>query len=201
MQREMTSPEGGVLQHPRRRQRRRGRQVLRLVGGGGGVDPRSRPGDGLQLRLRRQSGGQLGGRPEHPAPTKTYAQTARCSMIRGRAAAAASDRCRRKLYEVRSRRVWPGRDDKVLTSWNGLMLGAFAQAGGAGRPELRSATAARAADFLLTRMRPPTADCCAPGAGRRGEAQRLPGGLRLPDRCAWCRCTRPTSSRAGWSRR
>ncbi len=34
---------------------------------------------------------------------------------------------REKLYAVRSQRVWPGRDDKVLTSWNGLMLAAFAE--------------------------------------------------------------------------
>ena len=29
---------------------------------------------------------------------------------------------RRKRFEVREERVHPGRDDKVLTSWNGLML-------------------------------------------------------------------------------
>jgi uncharacterized protein YyaL (SSP411 family) len=34
---------------------------------------------------------------------------------------------RARLYEVRSQRVWPGRDDKVLVSWNGLMLAAFAE--------------------------------------------------------------------------
>jgi uncharacterized protein YyaL (SSP411 family) len=35
---------------------------------------------------------------------------------------------RQKLYNSRSKRVWPGRDEKVLTSWNGMMLRAFARA-------------------------------------------------------------------------
>src|SRR6185369_1369891 len=35
----------------------------------------------------------------------------------------------KKMMEVRNQRVRPHRDDKVLASWNGLMLGAFARAG------------------------------------------------------------------------
>lgn len=34
---------------------------------------------------------------------------------------------RDKLYQARSQRVWPGRDDKVLTSWNALMLRSIAE--------------------------------------------------------------------------
>ncbi|HEY1791078.1 MAG TPA: thioredoxin domain-containing protein [Verrucomicrobiae bacterium] len=35
---------------------------------------------------------------------------------------------KRKMFDVREKRVRPHRDDKILTSWNGLMLGAFARA-------------------------------------------------------------------------
>jgi uncharacterized protein len=62
---------------------------------------------------------------------------------------------RRKLLEVRIKRVWPGRDEKVLTSWNGLMIDAFARAGAVLDNPTCTATAARAADFILTRMRTP----------------------------------------------
>jgi uncharacterized protein YyaL (SSP411 family) len=35
---------------------------------------------------------------------------------------------RKRLYAVREKRVKPGRDEKILTDWNGLMLHAFADA-------------------------------------------------------------------------
>ena len=53
------------------------------------------------------------------------------------------------LYAVRAKRPPPITDRKVLASWNGLMISAFARAGFAfGRDEYVRA-AARAADFLL----------------------------------------------------
>jgi uncharacterized protein YyaL (SSP411 family) len=36
---------------------------------------------------------------------------------------------RERLLEVRAQRVWPGLDDKRLTSWNALMIAALAEAG------------------------------------------------------------------------
>jgi uncharacterized protein YyaL (SSP411 family) len=60
---------------------------------------------------------------------------------------------RRKLFEARAVRIRPGRDEKILTSWNGLTIGALAEAGAAfGRPEL-IAEGEKAARFLLDSAR------------------------------------------------
>ncbi len=59
------------------------------------------------------------------------------------------ERGRRALYEVRSRRPPPLRDDKVIVSWNGLMLGAFARAGLVFSEDRWVSVARRAAEFLL----------------------------------------------------
>jgi uncharacterized protein YyaL (SSP411 family) len=59
---------------------------------------------------------------------------------------------RLRLREVRERRPWPARDDKVLAGWNGLMISAFARAGAA-LEEPRFVDAARkAAGFILDTM-------------------------------------------------
>jgi uncharacterized protein YyaL (SSP411 family) len=59
---------------------------------------------------------------------------------------------RRQLLEVRNQRVHPGTDDKVLVSWNALMLAVFAEAGRAlSRPDYLQA-AIRNADFMINNM-------------------------------------------------
>ncbi len=63
------------------------------------------------------------------------------------------DSVNRKLYSVRAARPQPRLDDKVLTSWNGLMIAGMARAGTAlGEPRYIHA-AGRAADFVLGGMR------------------------------------------------
>jgi uncharacterized protein len=64
---------------------------------------------------------------------------------------------KKKLYEVRSRRVWPGRDEKILTAWNGLMIAAYALAGGAFDEPKFIDHARKAAEHLLGRVRSPGA--------------------------------------------
>jgi len=63
------------------------------------------------------------------------------------------ERARPLLLAARERRVKPGRDDKILTAWNGLMLRSFADAARVlGRDDYR-AVAERSADFLLTNLK------------------------------------------------
>jgi uncharacterized protein YyaL (SSP411 family) len=57
-----------------------------------------------------------------------------------------------KLFAVRAKRVHPSLDDKVLVSWNGLMIAALAQAGQAFGDEDLTAMAERAADAIIKLM-------------------------------------------------
>jgi uncharacterized protein YyaL (SSP411 family) len=60
---------------------------------------------------------------------------------------------KRKLIPVRAKRVWPGRDEKILTAWNGLMISAFAKAGAAFGVDHYISAATAAADWCLTHLR------------------------------------------------
>jgi uncharacterized protein YyaL (SSP411 family) len=62
---------------------------------------------------------------------------------------------RRRLFDVREKRIHPYKDDKVLTDWNGLMIAALAKASRAfDKPEY-AAAAGRSAKFITTRMEDP----------------------------------------------
>ena len=60
---------------------------------------------------------------------------------------------RRRLYDARAKRVWPGLDDKRLTSWNALMIAAIAEAGAVLEREDFLDAARTAAEFALRDLR------------------------------------------------
>ncbi len=56
------------------------------------------------------------------------------------------------LRRVRAERVWPGKDDKVLASWNGMMISALARGYAVLKDDRYLEAAIRAAGFVLTQM-------------------------------------------------
>jgi uncharacterized protein YyaL (SSP411 family) len=60
---------------------------------------------------------------------------------------------RQKLLAERAKRPRPLTDTKILTGWNGLMIGSLAEAGRVFKNESYVAAAAKAADFLLAHLR------------------------------------------------
>ncbi len=59
----------------------------------------------------------------------------------------------RPLLRVREKRVKPGRDEKILTAWNGLMIAAMAKAGAAFGERKFTNSARAAAEFVLANLR------------------------------------------------
>lgn len=59
---------------------------------------------------------------------------------------------KQRLFQAREQRVRPGRDDKVLASWNGLMVRAIAEAARAFGTESHKALAIEGATFLFEKM-------------------------------------------------
>ncbi|MGQ0848071.1 MAG: thioredoxin domain-containing protein [Actinomycetota bacterium] len=90
-------------------------------------------------------------------------------------AASAVERARLRLLEVRSHRIRPGLDDKVVAGWNGLAIRALAEAGAALHEPRYLEAAGEAARFVLERMASPHGGLVRAWAkGRRGQ---VPGFL------------------------
>ncbi|MCL2772363.1 MAG: thioredoxin domain-containing protein [Oscillospiraceae bacterium] len=60
--------------------------------------------------------------------------------------------CRKRLFKYRKKRVRPFKDDKITTSWNGLMICAFAYGGRILNNENYTDMAKNAAKFILENM-------------------------------------------------
>ncbi len=86
----------------------------------------------------------------YPHVFHTLAETARRLGIDETEAARRFEAARERLFQARGKRVRPGRDDKVLSAWNGLMIRGLARAGRLlGREDFLQA-AEQALDFLRT---------------------------------------------------
>jgi uncharacterized protein len=59
------------------------------------------------------------------------------------------EEARRRMYDIRSRRVWPATDDKLLTDWSALAISAFAFAARVLEEPRYEAAAREAADRIL----------------------------------------------------
>ena len=99
-----------------------------------------------------QPGGNFEGRSILHVPTAPDVVAERLGM-RLEDLEAIIERARKALYAARAQRVWPGRDDKVQTSWNGMMMATLAEAGRVLEIPRYVTAAAQAANFLLTALR------------------------------------------------
>ncbi len=81
------------------------------------------------------------------------------------------NRCREKLFAEREKRVHPGKDDKILTSWNGLMIAALAKGSRVLRDKNLAKTAVGAAKFVLSTLQSPRGRLLA--SYRGGHADHL----------------------------
>ncbi len=63
------------------------------------------------------------------------------------------EKARKRLFEIREKRVHPHKDDKILTDWNGLMIAALSEASRVFSNPNYARAASRAANFILTHMR------------------------------------------------
>ncbi len=62
------------------------------------------------------------------------------------------DRAKPLIYQARLKRIPPGLDDKIITAWNGMMIGTMAEAGRVFQHQPYLDGALRASDFLLTTL-------------------------------------------------
>ena len=82
---------------------------------------------------------------------------------------------RAKLLAVRATRIRPNTDDKIVTAWNGLMIGAFARGYAVTHDERYRTAAVQATDFLVKTLTKPDGSLLR--AARQGVPGTVPGFL------------------------
>jgi uncharacterized protein YyaL (SSP411 family) len=88
----------------------------------------------------------------HPSPLPGQNVLSIVDPSGARTDGALLDSARAKMLATRARRIRPHLDDKILASWNGLMLGAMARAGVVLGEERYQLAAAKNAAFLRSRL-------------------------------------------------
>lgn len=66
------------------------------------------------------------------------------------------EHCRRLLLKQREKRVRPFRDEKIIASWNGLMIASLARCGIMNNNSDYIARAGRASDFIMQKLKTPS---------------------------------------------
>ncbi|HVN63837.1 MAG TPA: thioredoxin domain-containing protein, partial [Candidatus Binataceae bacterium] len=84
--------------------------------------------------------------------TIEHSAAARMFKLSDEEAAAKITEIRRRLFAAREKRIKPGRDEKILAAWNGMMIGAMAEGFRALHDPRYLEAARRAADFTMTAM-------------------------------------------------
>jgi uncharacterized protein YyaL (SSP411 family) len=102
------------------------------------------------------------------------------------------------LLQARSKRVRPHLDDKVLTSWNGLMISAFAMAGAVLEEPRYAGAARRAAEFLIAHLYDASTGVLL-RRYRQGDAARRSSTTTLYSSNACSISTRPSSTCGTWN--
>ena len=64
------------------------------------------------------------------------------------------EKARQILFEIREKRVRPGKDDKILVDWNGLMIAALSKAAQVFGSNAYRTAAQKAADFVIEKLSP-----------------------------------------------
>ena len=82
----------------------------------------------------------------------TIEQTANIFSMEVSKVASVLREARKRLFQVREARPRPQRDDKIITAWNGLMIGAFARASRIFSEHRYTEAATRAAHFVLSAL-------------------------------------------------
>jgi uncharacterized protein YyaL (SSP411 family) len=103
-----------------------------------------------------------------PHLKKSFAEIAADEQIAEAELRTRLESARKRLFAYREKRIHPLKDDKILTDWNGLMIGAIARAATVLDDDTYRAAAVKAGDYLLATLR--TKDGTLLKRSRLGEA-------------------------------